>query len=101
MEENRNEIYELEPAESNWEYTEIPSESGEGIGPVGKIAIGLGIAAAGLLAGFAFSKRNEIKAKKTEKKIKDLEKQGYKVVLEKVEAEVVDEDEVEIEPEEN
>lgn len=101
MEENRNEMVEFETTESNWEYTDIPATSGEGLGPVGKIAIGLGIAAVSGAVGFLVANKDKIKEKRTKKQIEKLRKQGYAVELENVEAEIVDEDKVEIEPEEN
>lgn len=67
--EMENEVNEV--SESNYDNT----DSTEGGSTAGGIVIGLGIAAVGGLVAFAISRRNEI----LQRRIKNLEKKGYKV----------------------
>ena len=67
--ERENEVNEV--SESNYDNT----DSTEGGSTAGGIVIGLGMAAVGGLVAFAISRRNEI----LQRRIKNLEKKGYKV----------------------
>lgn len=81
--EMENEVNEV--SESNYDNT----DSTEGGSIAGGIVIGLGIAAVGGLVAFAISRRNEI----LQRRIKNLEKKGYKVEKLPEPEEEVDEDE--------
>lgn len=80
--EMENEVNEV--SESNYDNT----DSTEGGSTAGGIVIGLGIAAVGGLVAFAISRRNEI----LQRRIKNLEKKGYKVEKLPEPEEEVDED---------
>jgi hypothetical protein len=82
MTEMENEVNEV--SESNYDNT----DSTEGGSTAGGIVIGLGIAAVGGLVAFAISRRNEI----LQRRIKNLEKKGYKVEKLPEPEEEVDED---------
>lgn len=83
--EMENEVNEV--SESNYDNT----DSTEGGSTAGGIVIGLGIAAVGGLVAFAISRRNEI----LQRRIKNLEKKGYKVEkLPKPEDEIDEDDAV-------
>lgn len=81
--EMENEVNEV--SESNYDNT----DSTEGGSTAGGIVIGLGIAAVGGLVAFAISRRNEI----LQRRIKNLEKKGYKVVKLPEPEDEIDEDE--------
>lgn len=81
--EMENEVNEV--SESTYDNT----DSTEGGSTAGGIVIGLGIAAVGGLVAFAISRRNEI----LQRRIKNLEKKGYKVEKLPEPEDEIDEDE--------
>lgn len=81
--EMENEVNEV--SESNYDN----ADSTEGGSIAGGIVIGLGIAAVGGLVAFAISRRNEI----LQRRIKNLEKKGYKVEKLPEPEDEIDEDE--------
>ena len=77
IEEMENlESYPVE-TETLWLEPEEESENGSGLGKL--VLAGLGIVGLGL-AAFAYKKKDQIAAKKTEKAIKKLEKKGYTIM---------------------
>ena len=81
--EMENEVNEV--SESNYDN----ADSTEGGSTAGGIVIGLGIAAVGGVVAFAISRRNEI----LQRRIKNLEKKGYKVEKLPEPEDEIDEDE--------
>ena len=78
MEENRN--FEVTEIRGEDDYNYVSEDSDSGMGIVGKIVIGVGIAAIGAGTAWLVATKDKRKAKKIEKAVKEAEKAGYVVI---------------------